>query len=506
MNSSLIALLTLILGGGSGRLLDYVPSDMYWRDREVPLTVEALAPMLKIEPAPDASGAIADLGAADPHVRDAAAEKIVGLGSATLAQVQEAEASPAAEISQRARALVGQLTILAQKDKIRRLMAVRALGESGDPAAIPILRPLTESNERFVAQYAREALAEIEVAAKTPPGAQTRPALTNQPATSSAGAIAAATRPPANGDVWLLPSGCRAVGAVIPRGRGPIDFKFAEAHLPVRSNQEPKVVVEQIARLALSVAEQIGDVRIDSLTAGVSGDIGEDSGFVVLIAAGEFDSQAAIALAQSARISSRIVDGVQVFQPDGESAFFIPSDRRLVMLAAPEGEKYPLQEMIAAVRNNKGGIKTVPEMARLVKSVDTTESVWAVAQMTDAYRALIPLQGIDTLTLVGQKTPDRTRLIARGDAKDVDAAKSAANQVTEMAQDAATEMKVVEPIVPAIKAAEAFFASVQCTAENKRAMATADVTDSPAALFIVPLMLTFGDHSEVIPPPPRPNH
>ena len=510
MNTSLVALISFILGGGGGHLLDYVPADLYWHDRNVSLTVASLQKELEIPTAPDVSDAIADLGAADPHVRDAAADKLIQLGPVVLRQVQEAESSPAAEIAQRAHALAGQLTILGQKTKVRRLMAIRTMGELKDSAAVPILRPLTDSKERFVAEYARNAIAEIQAKANAPAGpATTHPAASTAPAATSvtdddATQPAGTTQPAAGEDVWLLPAACRAVAAVMPRRHGPIDFKAAAAQLPVRSNQNPKMVIEQMAKLAISVAEKIGDVRIDSMTAGLSDNVGVNQGFVVLIARGEFDSQAAVSLAHSGRVPSRTVDGVEVFQPDGETGFFITSDNRVVLLASPAGENYPLAEMIAAVRNGKGGIQAVPEMARKIESIDRTQPIWAAVMVADSYRVLAPLQGMESLTLIGEKTADGLHFIARGEAKDPEAARSSGNQVMALALAATAEMKLMEPIVPAIKAAGDFFATVKCSPDGKQVTGTADIKDSPATLYMLPLVLTFGEQHEVIPPPARP--
>ncbi len=491
MNTSIIGLLMFVLGGGGGDLLDYVPTETYWRDQNVAFTVESLVAELKTPPPADASAAIADLEAADPKVRQAAADKILKLGPGAIAQVHEAETSPSAEIAPRAHSLMPQLTAMRTRFGVRRLMAIRALGELKNPQAVVALQPFLESKVRFESDYATRAIAAINGSPTTAP--TSAPAIL--PATAPA--VAAAT----SRDVWLLPAACRAVGQISPRGRRPVALRRDAPRLLVRSNQDPQVVIHDMATMALSVAEQIGNVRLATLTVGISGHISDKTGFAVAIASGDYDAQAVIAVARAAKIPSRTVNGMDVFQPDGETAFFLTDDHQLVLLASPGGEQYPLEEMIAAVRKKEGGLRAVPEMSKLIESIDTSQPVWAVTQVTDSYRSAPLLRWLDSVTMVGKPTADGLRLTAHGEAKDADAAKGAARDATGLALGAVAEMKLLEPIVPAMKAAGETFATVHCDADGKTVTATAEAKDSPTLLYMLPLFATFGTHDEIIPPP-----
>lgn len=506
MNTSLLTLLLLLLGGGGADLLDNVPTDLFWRDQNIAMTVENMAAALKTDPAGDATDFIPDLGAADPRARLAAVDKIMKLGPGVIPQLRESESSPSAEIAQRSHAIVVELTAVKKKNDVRRLMAIRALGELKDPQGLPILKSLADSSDDFVADYVRSAIAAINGEPRAQPAAtqpaQTRPAITSSPDTQPS-----ATQPAVvnvNPDVWLLPAACRAVAQVRPRGHGPIDLRRAAAGLLVRSNQNPQEVIEQMGRMALAVAERVGNIHVNSLTAGISGDIGDQKGFAVLIGSGRFDSRTVAAVAHSEKIPFKVVNGFEVFEPDGESAFFLPSDDRIVLCAAPAGESYPLAEMIAAVQKGEGELKTSQEMSKLIGSIDTTRPVWAVAQITDSFRELPPLQWLQTLTVVGEPTEGALHLVARGQAKDADSAKGATDQITGLAANAATEIRIVEPIIPALKSAEDFFASVKCGSKGNAVGAAADIKDSSTSLFMLPLFVNFGNQHEVIPPPPRP--
>src|SRR5688500_8650147 len=94
---TLAALLVLMIRGGGNELLDYVPSEPYWRIKQVVPTVDHLARELRDIKPDNTSKASA----------------------------------------------------------IRRLMALRSLGEMKSPAAIVVIQPYLQSNEMFVADYAR---------------------------------------------------------------------------------------------------------------------------------------------------------------------------------------------------------------------------------------------------------------------------------------------------------------------------------------------------------------
>lgn len=499
MNTSLLALLLFILGGGGADLLDYVPTDVFWRDQNVAMTVDNMALALKTDSVADASDAISNLGAADPQTRLAAVDKIMKLGPGVIRQLRESESNPSAEIAQRAHALAVELAILKKKSDVRRLMAIRALGEIKDPRGLPTLKSLADSKDDFVADYVRSAIAAINGESTTQPvGSQLS-------GTRLAGAQPAGTQPDVvNSDIWLLPATCRAVMQVRPRGHGPIDLRRAATQLLVRSNQTPEQVIDQMGRMVLAIAERVGNVRVKSLTAGVSGDIGDNAGFAVLVGSGQFDSHAVAAISHAEKIPFKILNGFEVFQPDGESAFFMPSGNRIVFIASPNGADDPVARMIAAVRKGEGDLKTSEEMSKLISSIDTTRPAWAVARITDTYRAVPPLQWFESVTLVAEPIEGGLHLVARGQAKDANSAKGAVDQISGLAGTAASEMKLLEPIIPALKSAEDLFATVKCNSDGNTVNATAGVKDSSTTLFMLPLFVSFGTHHEVIPPPPRP--
>jgi len=476
MNPAILVLLGFLAGGGSGDLLDYVPTQNYWQDRSIAVTVDSMLHEAAPDPPVDASGLIADLGSADPQARDAASEKILALGPAALPQLIDAADGPSPEAAERAQVLIVRLRATLKPRAARRLMAIRTLGELEDAKAVPFLQSLLTSDEMFVADYARAAIGRIEGYA------------IKRPSTSAA-----------REDVWLLPANCAAVFQIVPRGHGPMVLQQALANVPLTADQTRTGLAHDFSTLALSIAEQIGDVRLDALSIGISDDMDGDHGFVVAIASGQFDSAAADQLGRLAGTAMRTVDNVDVFEPDGDSAIFFPSDHRLVMVSSPEQEKFPMKEMIAAVKTNDPALKQSAEMTRLINSVvpappNASRALWAAIKVTDAYRQVPGLDGFQTVTLRGDAFRGLLQISARGEAADAATAHAAVEELEHESGEGAMLLKVTEPMQPSVQAGEVFLGSVKFHSDEKLVTATGTITESPATLLMLPILIDPDAH------------
>jgi hypothetical protein len=107
------AMMLVLLAGGGNDLLDYLPAKHYWQAKSVTVTTENLLAELKADPKDKATA-------------------------------------------------------------VRRLMAIRTLGEQKDPNALPALKKLLGSKELFEDEYARRAVAAIEGRNSSPQARRTR--------------------------------------------------------------------------------------------------------------------------------------------------------------------------------------------------------------------------------------------------------------------------------------------------------------------------------------------
>jgi hypothetical protein len=469
MNLFVLTLLSFLCGGSGNDLLDYVPTDVYWKAKRVVVSVDAMA--LELKPVTDAAvaGWIADLDSADPLTRDAAYRELLHAGPAVLPKLKAVADSPQPETSRRASILIERINAAPRRHVVRRLMALRTLGELKKPEALPVLRGFLDSREMFVADYARASIAQIE----GKPVGRSRAAGTGN-------------------DVWLLPAECRAVAHVELRSGRPIDYAEAFKQMPLSAGQDKDVTIDFIANQALTTAEAIGNVRLDALTVGASGDAPEKSGFVVVIASGAYDAAALGALAKKLKIVFKTVDGKDVFQPDTDTAAFLPSDDRLVLVAGGGEQDAPLAQMFAAMKSGKGKLATTPEMVKLIAAVDTSQPVWAAMQVTDAYRKAGVPEAFEEATLVGERQGAGMRFRLRGNGNDAAKVKAASDQAFAAVAQSAKEIRRVMNVVPALRVMADLPDQVKITTNGVSAKLTAELRESPVDSFLLPLMMTYG--------------
>jgi len=466
MNASFVVLLSFLVGGGSGDLLDYVQSQGYWDAHGVKITVDSMTHEATPPEAQDISKLIADLGAADPQTRDAASEKILKVGVGALPSLQDAARGTDPEVAERSEFLIRQLRPVVTQGAVRRLLALRALGELKDPRAIPFLQTQLASQEMFVGDYARAAIGRIN----------------NQP-------IVRTVSEKAINEVWMLPSNCRAVAQVIPRQTGPVKMTEAAAHFHPINGQDGATVLANVSRVALSVAESLGDMRLDSLNVGLSERIDSNHGCVTVIASGQFDAASAIRAVRGHNAAMRTVDGIDIFELGQEGAIFFPSDRELVLMIAPAGQELPLKEMIDAIKTRGQPLKTSPEMAALVQQMlivppKTPHALWMAAKVTDAYRQVPELSGFSALTLVGDETNDALSYAIRGECADEQAAAATSAQLDQFLAAAVAQVKGAQNMRPESQAALDFLGSVKFQSKGAAVTGTAQLSETPDAVLM----------------------
>ena len=138
---SLVTLITFLLGAGGGDLLDYVPTDAYWRAKEITVTVDVLTKDLRPTPLAEVADLIAQLDSPDAAVRDAAAVKIRAAGPGAIPALQKETESDILETSRRAKAL-SYIGLAGHLELVQELMPARrhASRAAGTEAASPTTR------------------------------------------------------------------------------------------------------------------------------------------------------------------------------------------------------------------------------------------------------------------------------------------------------------------------------------------------------------------------------
>jgi hypothetical protein len=420
MMVSFAGILMMLIGSGANDLLDVLHTDSYWKAKQVNVSVEQL-------------------------ITDATAPK------------------PAADA-------VAAADAPAHVASVRRLMAIRTLGERKEAQATAPLQSLLDSKEPFVADYAKAALAAIQ----------------GQPA-GRAAAVAEARM----ADVWLLPSQIDLVGQAIPTGKALSGGDlFGEVPLPPGTNKAE--LLEKMTTELLPVVEAVGNVRLAALTIGFYANAPNEPGYAVIVARGQYDAKAAAAALGQHRVPTTTIDGVEVFQPDKSVAVILASDTRAVLVTGDVNGKLPLEEVVASIKKDSGSLHDNAEMAKLIGQVDTTQPIWAVLKMTDGLRQVMPpLAAFDMAKLVLSQKDDVLSLSLQAEGSDAEKVKTAVDEANAHLQDGITQLRQAVQNFPAAKPLLEAMESVKLSSEGGKATATGTMK----GLASLPLML-FGVRAE----------
>ncbi len=373
MNASMpFLILMMLLGGGSGTdLLDLVPSDAYWKAKDVDFTAAAIMLELNSIKPDDTSKAMA----------------------------------------------------------VRRLMAIRSLGEFKSPDAVNSLKAQLDSKEMFVADYAQRAIDTFEGTATTQPSSGVPPDRMKQ-------------------DLYMLPEHCGFVGQLRMLPGKMFDIKqLVAAATPQPNNggdpQQPDAAKAEMTAGLITMAELTGNIRVEGLTLAVSDEIGQQKGFVVMYIRGKWDADAVKAAMQTEFNQTMTAGEVEFMKPPGNGQGIgcaVVSDEFFVFATGPNAGSVPLEDIGVAIKSGKGKFENSTDLLKVVDSIDITQPFWGAMLVGDNYKQAPMLTAFDNLTLVGKPTEDGVSFEATGTGQDADAVKSAVDQMNNIMTEARGEV------------------------------------------------------------------
>lgn len=421
---SVVGMFLLVLTNGSSlELLDWVDTETYWRQQGVEMTADALAGELGIEDPPQKEKQIRKLarklGAADFEVRERATNELTAIGRPALPVLKQVAEADDVEAAERAKAIIAAVSRPADDPKaiiaavsrpadetgFRRLMAIRALGETQAVAARDELKTLTNSEDLFVAEYAQRALATIN--GKKPPARGTvKPKVLRE-------------------DVLRLPKESGLVLQHTELSAQPTNLEdaFSDAGPMVAMMGGVGRLMEQLTEQTSGIGSKVGNFRVSAITVAVSSVIGDEEGFIVAIARGTYDHRAvSAALRGMPNMTANELAGHEVFMPRHEGLVVAPvDDASLVFAAAPSQAE---SRTCAAALLKAGEDETLrvtanERLAPLLETVDRSGPIWAVCAVDDSYRQAPILRHLKHLTL-STRALNADRMAVRVDATGID--------------------------------------------------------------------------------------
>ena len=472
-------ILVLTMGGGGNDLLDYLDTRAYWKLKGIEVTVENMTRELAEVQSREVARLIRNLGADDFKTREEATRKLRSIGAPALPALRQAAQSDDPEVRTRARDILKTVSAAARARAIRRLMAIRALGELANKEALPHLRRLLASNEPFVADYGRAAIAKIE---GTP---YTRPLPKPTDLAS---------------DVCLLPPRCGVVAQVVLPPGAPLDWANFIARVPAGMAPDLATVQQQLATALTTLVERVGNIRLQAVTLGVSEDVGENSGFVVAIARGIYDREAVTAALRQQQVQERKADGLVVFAPEDQIALIPCGGGRFVVMAGPRPETLPIAEVAARLKHPRQ--KPAFDEKLLGQVMAKGGPIWAVMKVGKNYRQAPVFAPFDHLVLTSRRDKDgllTLEIVAEGKKPEAVAGAVAMvkNGLKELQDDFAEGIDEFPPAKTFLDALK----SVRVEARGPRATLTVKVNNAPLMLFSPFLFFSLGKAAAPPPPP-----
>jgi hypothetical protein len=431
MNSSfsihaiLIALVCFFSGSG-GRgidLLDTITTDAYWQVKGVTVSVEQLQADADQDKSPEnVEGLLRQLGSGEFAVREKARRDLERMGPAILPQLRPAMNGGDPEVASVASGLVKQFTERAQERSIRRLMAIRTLGERKEQAALPLLRSLAASKELFVSDYALRAVAQVE-------GKQIE---------------SIGRRKEFEKDLSMMPRDFGIVGQVIAweggesititglineivdsmkgGGVGPMRGAGAGGGGQEQPVDKKKLEVNATRRL-LMLLECTGNLRLEGATVGVSKDVGENSGSAVVLLRGKYNP---VAVREAIRLASGRTATTQPGAGDAReildnevTALFPSEDLFILAFGAMEQRRDAVADLVlSSLRSGKGTLEENAPLAGLIQGVKKTGPVWVAAVTPEAMKKESLFAGIDTFTMESTRNADTFQFRFAGTGED----------------------------------------------------------------------------------------
>jgi len=368
--------------------------------------------------------------------------------------------------------------------EVKKLLAMRALGSLGDQAALPALEKAAALEAHFFNEYASEAIAAI----KGEPFAA--PSVSAEEMKE---------------DLALLPEG---VGLVIQArldAPSKIDLKkvVGEVLKSIPDGPDPAEVLAQINAEIGKIAGKIGNVRLDGVTMGISEDVGDSAGFVVMIGRGKYDPRSLEGLLSEQKRSDRHeIGGTMFLGIDGGNLAIAPvSSERLVIVAGPGWDEFPLEEVAARLKARPVEPVFSAELRKVIGRADTSGSLWGAGLIPPGMKEAPPFAPFDEMVLSTREIESEGQTLLKLEALGSDVAAVAA-KVTEMKQMVEQGIAEMEgrpqagmgPILKIMKGLRFYSMGLNATISAK-------LDGNPANIFSM-LMPLLSVRSEVQPGPP----
>jgi hypothetical protein len=481
--SFVFAFLLLVGGRGGIDLLDTLPTASYWQAKNVTPTAEQLTRDAGPDgPPADVTALLKDLASTDFATRDKAKKGLEAAGPAIIPQLKPAITSADLDVAAVAGELVKRFNENGQERAVRRLMAIRTLGERKEKNALPLLKGLVNSQELFVSDYALRAVAQIE---------GNRLEAVDHKADMAK-------------DLSLLPKDVSIVGQMVAEaapGQAPLTLEVVVDRMLANpgalgmggfggpaggAKPDRQRLLANATRQMLKVLERVGNMRLEGVTVGVSDNAGDTAGWGIIVFRGTYNARAFVdalramdpgeagrgAATQGA--GNDQIAAIPHYVPDDDATFLFPSDHQMiaVLSGAERDRAAALGAVAAALKAGKGTLDQNADMATRLKTLNVAGPVWAVVRPTEEMKKAKMLEAFDTVTLDAAGTAEGLTFTFKGEGADPEKVAASAAELSNDVKQAQQAMAAQAGQMPVLQPVVDFMNSLKVVAEAKTATFT----------------------------------
>jgi len=475
----------LMVGNGGGELLDMIDTKAYWAQQGQTPSVELMTSYISKEDVTTGAGQIdkliAQLGAAAFEDRENASAKLIAIGADARPALTKAKQSDDPEIALRAEEILDKISGKDKPANVRKLMAIRALGELGDKAAFPALQKLLKSEEPFVAEYAQRAINQLEgkkrVLKRVPDAVMAK-------------------------DLALLPAEVGMVMQVNAQAGAMVtlDELLQQGMLP--PGTDASGIKQQMAEELTKVAATTGNFRIEAATIGLGPKADDQDFYGILILRGKCDRAALIA-AMRREGPFRGSDEYKGFTVHHmhDAAIIEISNEQLIFVVAENPEK-PVKLMVEAIKAGKGGVMTNKAMVELIKKNKAKpHDAWMAVVMNPTYRQAAILAPFDTIRVVADRTREGgMALKLNADGQDEVKTAAAIKEFIQGRDWAVQQMQPMAAMMPAMQKTVDALKAIKPKQDDGSVEIETKLDINAGAMSIMPMMM-FGVRAMDVPAP-----
>jgi len=268
--------------------------------------------------------------------------------------------------------------------------------------ALEVMKEMLKSEEMFVADYARESIGLIE-------GKKLEFRTVNKKLED---------------DLSLMPKDTGGVGGLVLSGGEAVDVVGMAKSISqfLGGDDEGDEMIRKMQKGLIDFVNISGNVRIDSLVAGVPVALGEDEGWLLISVRGEYDRKSVLKAIKKmgGLFEMEEKDGMMLLKPENDIVFGLVSDEQLVFMGGPNGDELPFDDVAERLKSGDKGLRFGEKLKALVGQTEKNGAIWASTLITDNMKRSELLKDLDTLQLESEWKNRALELLLIGNGQDAE--------------------------------------------------------------------------------------